>query len=239
MTIPGVGRDGRKHGERVDPLRVKDWAEDSLLWSEMPTKPIEAFLGKEGFSLRARLKHKGGRSTLVYVHFPIVLALLSLAIVGALVTVTMLYGDRLGLPKADLASVISWVGSFSGLLIGAIVWLFHRSNLRFAAHGDLLAVTAGDETVTFQNGKISVAWGDLRAVTEVRGHYTRDDRVERIRQICVIYAANSGFRQIPVATVKSASGALAPRIAKLLHVPLLRGYKAKRRVRKRWRRKRT
>jgi hypothetical protein len=92
--------------------------------------------------------------------------------------------------------------------------------------GDLLAVTAGDETVTFQDGKIRVAWGDLQAVTEVRGVFRQEDQIDRIRQICVIYRVDAGFRQLPFATVKSAPKALAPQVAKLLHVPLLRGYKS-------------
>jgi hypothetical protein len=68
--------------------------------------------------------------------------------------------------------------------------------------------------------------------------FVQDDETVRIRQICVISEAESGIRQVPIATVQSGSKALALQVARLLHVPLLRSFKPKRRVRKRWRRKR-
>ena len=229
----------RSGATKVDPLRVRDWAERALFFSEMPTKPLAGFLGKEGFSRRARLRHQGDRSVLVYEHFPLIWLVIWMLFFGFAVAALLLFGERIGLRVPEPSTVFFGLASYGGFLIPLMATLFHRSNLRYLGHGDLLVVTAGDETVTFQDGEIQVAWGDLRAVTEVRGFLQRDDKVERIRQICVIYRVDSGFRQIPIATVKSAPEALAPKVAKLLHVPLLRGFKPKRRVRKRGRRERT
>lgn len=204
----------------------------------MPTQPIAGFLGKEGFSQRASLKHKGDRSVLVYEHFPLLWLVVWMVLFGVVVAALLLNAERLGLRDIGDNVIFSILGSYAGGLIPLAAALFHRSNLRYLGHGELLVVTAGDETVTFQDGKIAVAWGDLRAVTEVRGYFVRDDKTVRIRQICVIFAVKSGFRQVPIATIKAGSGALGPKLAQLLHVPLLRGFKPKRRVRKRGRRKR-
>jgi hypothetical protein len=234
-----MSRDRGNSDIKVDPLRIRDWAEQALLFTEMPTQPIAAFLGKEGFSHRARLKHQGDRSVLVYEHFSLRWLIVWIAVLGAGITCLLLFGDRIGLKAPDPFLVYIFMATYGSALISVIAVLFLRSNLRYLGYGDLMAVTAGDETVTFQDGEIQVAWGDLCAVTEVRGNLRQRDKEVRIRQICVIYRVESGFRQIPVATVKSASEALAPKVAKLLHLPLLRGFKARQRIRDRWRRKRT
>lgn len=204
----------------------------------MPTQPIAGFLGKEGFSQRASLKHKGDRSVLVYEHFPLVWLVVCMVVFGVAVAALFLNAERWGLRSISDDAIFVFFASYAGGLIPLAAALFHRSNLRYLGYGELLVVTAGDETVTFQDGEIAVAWGDLRAVTEVRGYLVRDDKTVRIRQICVIFAVKSGFRQVPIATIKSGSGALGPKVAQLLHVPLLRGFKPKRRDRKRGRQKR-
>lgn len=233
-------REPRRDGDvRVDALRVRDWAERSLLFSEMPSQPLAAFLGKKGYSQRARLKHRGDRSVLVYEHFPLVWLVVCMLLIGVAVAALLLNAERLGLRGFTESAIFSILAGYGGLFIPMVAALFHRSNLRYLGYGDLLVVTAGDETVTLQDGKIALAWGDLRAITEVRGYFVQDDKTVRIRQICVISEANSGFRQIPIATVQLGAKALAPKIAQLLHVPLLRSFKPKRRVRKRWQRKRT
>jgi hypothetical protein len=234
-----VGGSHRKGEVKLDPLRIRDWAEAEVHFTEMPEKPIAAFLGKEGFSRRARLKHQGDRSVLAYEHFSLVWLIVWMAVLGCGIAALLMFGDRIGLEEPEPILVYAFMGTYGSALIPLAVALFHRSNLRYLGYGDLLVVTAGDETVTLQDGKIRAKWGDLRAVTEIRGYFRRKDKEERIRQICVVLATDTGFRQVPIATVKAASEALAPKVAKLLHVPLLRGFKPKRRVRNRWRRKRT
>lgn len=221
-----MSRTPDRRARKVDPLRIRDWAEPALLFSKMPTKPIAGFLGKEGFSRRASLRHKDDRSVLVYEHFSLAWLIVLLVALSLGVASVLLFGDRIGLQVPDTSLVLLGFVFFSGGLGTLLKAFFHRSNLRYLGYGDLLAVTAGDETVTLQDGEIAVAWGDLRAVTEVRGYFRHEDEVTRIRQICVIYRVDSGFQQVPIATVKSASDALAKKVAKLLHVPLLRSFKS-------------
>lgn len=156
---------------RVDPLRVRDWAEPELRFTEMPSQPLASFLGKKGYSRRARLKHRGDRSVLVYEHFPLIWLVVCTLLVGVAVAALLLNAEQLGLRSFTESAIFSILAGYGGLFIPMVAALFHRSNLRYLGYGDLLAVTAGDETVTLQDGKIALAWGDLRAVTEVRGYF--------------------------------------------------------------------
>lgn len=208
--------------KNLDRDRVVDWAQDFLLHEEAPTRLDATFLGKKEFGSRGVIKRQGACSWVQYERIPILAVSIFLVVFGVALGVLLSMGGQWGLTVPNTAGTLSILGAYvffiAPAFLGMLVWM----NRRYAGRGELLVVTADDETVTLPHDGQTVPWGSLHAVTEVVGWHESHGDSTRIRQIGLIWRVEEGFRQQALLTMSHGSGKLAQQLGALLHVPVLR-----------------
>lgn len=200
----------------------EDWEQEFVLHEEAPTKIDASFLSKKEFGTRAIIKRKGPTQWVQYERIPILAVLIFMIVFGVVLGLLLGYGGQLGLTVPGKAGTLSILGAYVFIISPSMLGILVLINKQYAGRGELLVVTADDETVTLPHAELSFDWDAAHAVTEVIGWHKNHGESTRIRQIGVVWRTAEGYRQQPLVTMSHPSKKLADQLGALLHVPVLR-----------------
>lgn len=199
-----------------------DWKQDFVMHEEAPSRIDATFLGKKEFGSRAVIKRKGQTQWVQYERIPILAVLIFMIVFGVALGLLLGFGGQLGLTVPGKAGTLSILGAYVFLIAPSMLGILALINQQYAGRGELLVVTADDETVTLPHDELRFAWSDAHAVTEVIGWHKSHGDSTRIRQIGVVWRTDTGYRQQPLVSMSHPSRKLADQLGALLHVPVLR-----------------
>lgn len=199
-----------------------DWKQDFVLHEDAPTKVDATFLGKKEFGSRAIIKRKRQTQWVQYERIPIIAVLIFMIVFGIVLGLLLGYGGQFGLTVPGKAGTLSILGAYVFIISPSMLGILVMINKHYAGRGELLVVTADDETVTLPHSEMSFGWDEAHAVTEVVGWHKQHGGSTRIRQIGVVWRTAEGYRQQPLVTMSHPSRKLADQLGELLHVPVLR-----------------